>query len=169
MARLYRIRPVDKKSIYAIYDVYRLEPDGSVRGFVVRELYRWGQGFRDIENPVYETERTIWCDPNLGWGAELEDLIDIEFDFDQTFTEQEREEIENCWCNGDPTDDWGRSGVAWLYDVSDWQIEDDSIEIIGPVQVDLVDETEYNTIIQENVPLEKHVSKPANTAWPFEQ
>ena len=171
MAQLYRVRPLDKKSIYTIYDVYRLEPNGTTRGFVVRELYRWGQGFRDLDTPVYETEQAIWCDPNLGWGADLDDLISIDFDFDHTFTEEEKAEIESFWCDGDPADDWGRCGAAWLYDVSDWMVDDDSIEIIGPVQVDIVDAEEYNVVIQENVPLEKLSPKPANpnSAWPFEK
>jgi hypothetical protein len=29
---------------------------------------------------------------------------------------EEKEQIEQCWNDGDPNDEFDRSGVAWLYD-----------------------------------------------------
>ena len=52
MAILYRIKPADKKSVEAFYDVYKKMPDGTIRGWSVTELYRWGQGF--VEDGVLE-------------------------------------------------------------------------------------------------------------------
>ena len=166
MTKLYRITPVDKKSITAVYDVYKTDEEGNTRGFVVRELYRWGQGFRELDEPVYVEDKWIICNPNLGWGAELDDGISIDFEFDDTFTDEEKEAIENCWCNGDPDDPDMRMGAAWLYDYSEWKVEDDYIEIIGPFKVDIVDDNEYNSNIEENIKLE---SRPidTNSSWPF--
>lgn len=167
MKKLYRVRPVDKKSIYAVYDVYKELPDGMIRGFVVRELYRWGQGFRELDEPVYKEDSTIIIDPNLGWGCELDDGISIDFDFDDTFTEQEKEQIENLWCDGDPEDPDMRCGAAWLYDYSDWQVEDDYVEIIGPFTVDIIDEDDYNEVLEANIALESRPKLDPNNPWPF--
>ena len=164
---LYRIKPVDKKSIYAVYDVYKTDEDGNTRGFVVRELYRWGQGFREIDEPIYIEDKCIIVDPQLGWGCELDDGISIDFEFDNEFTDEEKEEIENFWCNGDPEDPNGRIGAAWLYDYSDWEVEDDYVEIYGPFQVDIIDENDYNIVIEENIELKPRPPIDKNSAWPF--
>ena len=34
---------------------------------------------------------------------------------------QGKAEIEELWANGDPNDEYERSGAAWLYDYSDWE------------------------------------------------
>ena len=119
MAKLFRITPVDKKSITLVYDVYKLDEEGNARGFVVRELYRWGQGFRELDEPVYAEDKWVICNTTLGWGCELDDGIATDFEFDDTFTDEEKEEIEEHWCNGDPNDPDGRVSGAWLYDWSD--------------------------------------------------
>ena len=165
MAKLYRIMPTDKKSIYAVYDVYKTDSEGNTRGFVVRELYRWGQGFRTFDEPVYLEDNWIICDPGIGWGSELDDLISL--DFDDDFTEEEKEEIGKLWCNGDPDDEFERSGAAWLYDFSDWVVEEDYIEIAGPFKVDIVDEDLYNEVIEEDIKLEPRPKLDPNSAWPF--
>lgn len=167
MTKLYRITPVDKKSITAVYDVYKIDENDNARGFVVRELYRWGQGFREIDEPVYKEDKWVICNPQLGWGAELDDGISIDFEFDDSFTDEEKEEIENCWCNGDPEDPDCRMGAAWLYDFSDWMIEDDYIEIIGPFKVDIIDDEQYNEVIEEDIELQPRPKIDSNSAWPF--
>lgn len=167
MAKLYRITPVDKKSIYAVYDVYKTDSEGNTRGFVVRELYRWGQGFRELDEPVYAEDKWLICNPTVGWGSELDDGISIDFEYDGEWTDEEKEELENLWCNGDPDDEFGRSNAAWLYDVSDWEVEEDYIEILGPFKVDIVDEDDYNNIIEENIELKSRPKIDPNSAWPF--
>lgn len=167
MAKLYRITPVDKKSITAVYDVYKVDERGDVRGFVVRELYRWGQGFREIDEPIHIEDKWVICNPNIGWGAELDDGISIDFEFDDTFTDEEKATIEEHWCNGDPKDPDMRCGAAWLYDFSDWLIEEDYIEILGPFKVDIIDEDQYNVVIEENIELQPRPKLDPNSAWPF--
>jgi|694.fasta_scaffold17850_1 hypothetical protein len=167
MAKLYRIKPVDKKSIYAVYDVYKTDEQGNTRGFVVRELYRWGQGFREFEEPVYAEDKWIICDPGIGWGCELDDQISLDFEFDDDFTEEERDNIAKLWCNGDPDDEFERSGAAWLYDFSDWVVEEDYVQIMGPFNVDIVDGDEYNVVIEENIKLENRPKLDPNASWPF--
>lgn len=167
MSQLYRITPIDKKSIYAVYDVYKINEQDEMKGFVVRELYRWGQGFREIDDPVYLEDKSIVCDPNLGYGAELDDCISIDFDYDGEWTDIEKEQLENCWCNGDPEDPDMRMGAAWLYDYSDWEVEEDFLEIIGPFKVDIIDDIDYNTVIEENIVLESRPKPDPNSPWPF--
>ena len=89
-----------------VYECYK-EIDGKVRWFNVRELYRWGQGFRELDEPVYAEDTTLYVRPELGWGCELDDGIAIDFEFDESFTDEEKEQIENLWCNGDPDDEMG--------------------------------------------------------------
>lgn len=167
MTKLYRITPVDKKSIYAVYDVYKTDEEGNTRGFVVRELYRWGQGFRELDEPIHAEDTCIICSTQIGWGAELDDTISIDFEFDDDFTDEEKEEIENLWFNGDPDDPDGRTNAAWLYDYSDWEVEDDYIEIFGPFKVDIIDEEDYNVIIEENIELQPRPKLDPNSSWPF--
>ena len=166
MTKLYRIKPVDKKSIYMVYECYK-EIDGKIRWFNVRELYRWGQGFRELDDPVYKEDTTLYIDPNIGWGCELDDGIATDFEFDDEFTDEEKENIENCWMNGDPEDEYGRVSGAWLYDYSDWQVEDDYVEILGPFTVDIIDEDQYNTVIEENIVLQPRPKLDPNAAWPW--
>lgn len=167
MTKLYRITPVDKKSITAVWECYKELPDGTVRWFNVRELYRWGQGFREMSDPVYAEEDSIYIDPTVGWGCDLDDNISIDFEFDDSFTDEEKQHIENCWMNGDPEDEDGRCSGAWLYDYSDWEVEDDYVEILGPFKVDIIDDSEYNKVIEENIKLENFPKPDPNGAWPF--
>jgi hypothetical protein len=106
MAILYRIKPADKKSVEAYYDVYSKDEQGNIRGWSVTELYRWGQGFvEDIDELPFSDDRYHSVDPTIGWGCELEDLCAVDFEFDDSFTEEEKEEIEQLWANGDPNDE----------------------------------------------------------------
>ena len=167
MGKLYRIKPVDKKSITAVYAAYKTDERGNARGFVVRELYRWGQGFREFDEPVYLEDKWVICDPGLGWGCELDDSISIDFEFDDELTDEEKADIEDKWYNGDPDDEFERVGAAWLYDFSDWMVEEDYVEIIGPVTVDIINGDEYNEVIEENIKLKSRPKLNPNSSWPF--
>ena len=167
MAILYRIKPVDKKSVEAFYDVYKQMPDGSIKGWNVTELYRWGQGFVEDESELPYSDDSYHCvDPTIGWGCELDDLCAVDFEFDKSFTEEEKAEIEQLWYEGDPNDEFGRSGAAWLYDYSDWEVEEDTITILGPFEVDKIDEDVYNESI-EVVELTPRKPFVGTSAWPF--
>ena len=157
---LYRIRPVDKKSIEAYYDVYKELPDGSTKGFSILELYRWGQGFVESEEELPNID-SKYCtvDPSLGDGCELDDLINVEFEFDDTFTDEEKQEIENAWYEG---------GLGWLVDGEhDWLIDYESITIYGPFEVDKITYSDYNIISEERIELKPRPPIDPNSAWPF--
>ena len=159
MAILYRIKPTDKKSIEAYYDVYSKDSEGNIRGWSVTELYRWGQGFVEDESELpFSDDRYHSVDPTIGWGCELEDLCAVDFEFDDSFTEEEKEEIEQLWADG---------GAGWLYDGDHiWEVEEDTITILGPFVVDKIDEDVYNVSI-ETVELKPRPPFVATTAWPF--
>ena len=165
---LYRIKPVDKKSIEIVYEAYKERPDGSIVGWSVKELYRWGQGFVESEDEVpYSDDSYIGIDPLIGDGCELDDNISIDFDYDDEITEEEREQIEQCWCDGDPEDEYGRCGAAWLYDMSDWQIENESVTIYGPFEVDKITYKDYNIVSEERIELQPRPPREKSDAWPF--
>ena len=159
MAILYRIKPADKKSVEAFYDVFSKDEQGNIRGWSVTELYRWGQGFvEDIDELPFSDDRYHCVDPTIGWGCELEDLCAVDFEFDDSFTDEEKEEIEELWADG---------GAGWLYDGEhDWEVEEDTITILGPFTVDKIDEDVYNESI-ETVELKQRPPFVATTAWPF--
>jgi hypothetical protein len=159
MAILYRIKPSDKKSVEAFYDVYSKDSEGNIRGWSVTELYRWGQGFVEDESELpFSDDRYHSVDPTIGWGCELEDLCAVDFEFDDSFTEEEKEEIEQLWADG---------GAGWLYDGDhNWEVEEDTITILGPFVVDKIDEDVYNESI-ETVELKPRPPFVATTAWPF--
>jgi hypothetical protein len=159
MAILYRIKPTDKKSIEAFYDVYSKDEQGNIRSWSVTELYRWGQGFVEDESELPFSDDKYHCvDPTIGWGCELDDLCAVDFEFDDSFTEEEKEEIEQLWEDG---------GAGWLYDGDhNWEVEEDTVTILGPFVVDKIDEDVYNETIEE-VELKPRPPFEATTAWPF--
>jgi hypothetical protein len=159
MAILYRIRPKDKKSVEAFYDVYSKDEQGNIRGWTVTETYRWGQGFVETEDELPYSDDQYHCvDPTIGWGCELDDLCGVWFEFDESFTDEEKEKIE---------DDWADGGPGWLYDGEhNWEVEEDTITILGPFVVDKIDEDVYNESI-ETVELKPRPPFVATTAWPF--
>ena len=159
MAILYRIKPSDKKSVEAYYDVFSKDEQGNIRSWSVTELYRWGQGFVEDESELpFSDDRYHSVDPTIGWGCELEDLCAVDFEFDDSFTEEEKEEIEQLWADG---------GAGWLYDGEhNWEVEEDTITILGPFVVDKIDEDVYNESI-ETVELKPRPPFVATTAWPF--
>ena len=159
MAILYRIKPQDKKSIEAYYDVYSKDEQGNIRSWSVTELYRWGQGFVETEDELpFSEDRYHSVDPTIGWGCELEDLCAVDFEFDDSFTEEEQAQIEQLWEDG---------GAGWLYDGEHkWEVEEDTITILGPFIVDKIDEDVYNETI-ETIELKPRPPFEATTAWPF--
>lgn len=156
MEKLYRITPLEKKSVEYFVDVYEKKEDGSIRGFSVTETWRWGQGFRELDNEVWKFEvegNGVSCDPQLGWGCELDDLISVYVEFDDSFSDEEKEQIESI-LRGESEDEEGRWGTAWIYDGDhSWQVDYDHVNIIGPVKIDLVDAEGYgdSAILEENI------------------
>ncbi len=154
MEKLYRITPLEKKSVEYFVDVFERMPNGTIRGFDVTEIWRWGQAFREEDEPVwkFETDR-VHCNPQVGWGCELDDLCGVYVNFSDGFTEEEKSEIEAI-LRGEKEDEDGRWGTAWIYDGDHkWEVEDDHVAILGPVKIDLVDAHGYGdtAILEENV------------------
>ena len=154
MEKLYRITPLEKKSVEYFVDVFERMSDGTIRGFDVTEVWRWGYGFREEDEPVwqFETDR-VHCNPQVGWGCELEDLISVYVNFSDGFTEEEKAEIEAI-LRYEKEDEDGRCGTGWIYDGDHkWEVEDDHVAILGPVKIDLVDANGYgdSAILEENV------------------
>ena len=165
MAQLYRITPLEKKSMEYFVDVFERMEDGSIRGFQVTETWRWGQAFRELDEPVYDTETDrVYCRPEIGWGCELDDLCAVWVEFDEDkFTEEEMDEIRSI-LNWESEDEDGRCGTAWLYDGDhNWEIEDDHVAVLGPVKIELVDEDVYG----EGVEVEPTKLETSGTDWPF--
>jgi len=165
MEKLYRITPLEKKSMEYFVDVFERLPDGRIRGFDVTEIWRWGYGFREEDEPVwrFEAEGRVNCRPEVGWGCELDDLIAVYMNFgcwdmdgnvyEDGFTDEEKAQIEAI-LRGEHHDDDGRWGTAWLYDGDhNWEIEDDHVCVLAPVKIDLVDADGYgdSAVLEENV------------------
>jgi hypothetical protein len=161
MTKLYRITPLEKKSVEYFVDVFERLDNGSVRGFQVTETWRWGQGFREEDEPVYDTETDrVYCQPGVGWGCELDDLCAVYVEFDENWTEEEKQYIESI-LRYESEDEDGRCGTGWLYDGDhNYEIEDDHVAILGPVKIELVDEASGQTQEVEPTPLNP-------TDWPF--
>jgi hypothetical protein len=171
MAKVYCIKPLEKKSISWRVEMYRENQDGSISWFNMEELYRWGQGFVEADmdsNLPYKDSQIAYCKTDSGWGSEFEDSISIDWEFSDDLSEEEQEKIKNCYYEGDPDDenvpDMG--GAAWLFDgTHDWQVEDDYVIVIGPFKVDLCEDD--GTIIEENIELKERPPIDPNAAWPF--
>ena len=168
MSRVYLIKPLEKKSVVYHVEMYRENEDGSISWFNLDETFRWGQGFieEDMDcNLPRDFDDVAYCDPNAGWGAELDDSISVDFEFSDDITEAEQESIREAYYEG---------GAGWLFDGDhNWQEEDSAIHVIAPFQVSLCEED--GTVIEENVKLrtreeieEAHKKWMAeNSSWPF--
>jgi hypothetical protein len=169
MTHFYRITPLEKKSIVNVIDMKQVLQDGSVRGFTVRELFRWGLGFRKMDDPItnWDIESgEIRFDPSLGWGSELDDLVSVSVEFDGEFTEQERQYITDL-VEYETEDAEGLQGTQWLFDGDhDWRADDDYVVIIGPVQIDIVDDAHYNEVLESGITPQVNDVATA-TDWPF--
>lgn len=151
MSHLYKILPLEKKSVVYTYIVTAESDNGDERRWVVTEYYNYGQAFRELDNPVtkfeYE-EGEVVCDSAVGWGNELDDLSDIMFQFDESFDDEEQEEIKRLWDEGDGDGQWGS---GWLFEGDhSWQLEDENVSILGPFKVDLVDE-DSEEVVEEDI------------------
>jgi len=162
---VYRIKPLEKKSVVYHVEMYRHNKDGSISWFNIDETYRWGQGFieHDMDcNLPYEDSDLAYCDPNAGWGAELDDSCACWFEYSDDIPEEEKEAIESAYHEG---------GAGWLFDGEhEWQEEDTAIHVLAPFEVSLCEEN--GTVIEENVTLEKRPTmaeiKASMPKWPFD-
>jgi hypothetical protein len=158
MSKVYRITPLEKKSIVYHVEMYRNNPDGSVGWFNIDETYRWGQGFieEDLDcNLPWQDDPVAYARVDAGWGCEFDDSINIEIEFSDDISEDEQEAIRQAYYEG---------GAAWLFDGEhEWQEEDTAVHIIAPYQIDLCNDD--GTVIEENIKLKPRPDP--NTSWPW--
>lgn len=158
MSRVYRITPLEKKSIVYHVEMFRENKDGSVSWFNIDETYRWGQGFieEDLEcNLPYKDSKIAYAKSDVGWGCEFDDSISCWFEFSDDLSEQEKEAIEQAYYDG---------GAAWLYDGEhEWQEEDCAVHVLAPFQVSLCESD--GTIVVPEVELKTRPEPSAS--WPF--
>jgi len=162
---VYRITPLEKKSIVWHVEMYRNNADGSISWFNLDETFRWGKGFieEDMDcNLPYEDSQVAYAKSEPGWGCEFDDSINIEIEYSDDITEEEQEAIREAYYEG---------GAGWLFDGEhDWQEEDTSVLVYAPFQVSLCEDD--GTVIEENVKLEKRPTmaeiKESMPKWPFD-
>jgi len=161
---VYLIKPLEKKSVVFHAEMYRKNEDGTISWFNIDETFRWGQGFieEDMDcNLPYDDDKIAYCDPNAGWGAELDDCCSCWFEYSDDIADEEKEAIESAY---------HENGVGWLYDGEhEWQEEDSAIHVIGPFTVSLCEDD--GTVIEENVKLRNREQIMAeykiSNKWPF--
>ncbi len=148
MTKLYKITPLEKNSAQHFIEVYRKNSKGLIKGWRVTETYRWGEGFREMDDPVTKSQAKskVICDPNIGAGADLRDGSTVDFEYDDSVSKKERVQIEKEWEEGDGE---GMSGSSYLLGTSEhgWEIEEESIIILGPVRIDIVEENDDGDVI----------------------
>ena len=158
MAKVYLIKPLEKKRIIYHVEMFRQNDDNTISWFTLDETYRWGQGFIEADmdcNLPYEGAAIAYARPDVGWGCEFDDSINIEIEFSDDISKEEQESIRKAYYEG---------GAGWLFDGDhNWQEEDTEVHIIAPYQIDLCDED--GTVIEENIKL-KPMPDP-KTSWPW--
>lgn len=170
MTKVYRIKPLHKKSICWHVEMYRENDNGTISWFNVDDHYRWGQGFieedMDCNLPLAD-DIQAHARTDSGWGSELDDQHACWFEYSDDIADDEKEAIESAYHEG---------GAGWLFDGEhEWQVEDDYLVIDAPFQVDLCDDD--GTVIEENIKLRtreeliksaEEWTKKNSNSWPFD-
>jgi hypothetical protein len=158
MNQLYRITPLEKKSIVYHVEMFRDNSDGTISWFNIDETYRWGQGFIEADmdcNLPWEGDTIAYTKPNIGWGCEFDDSVSIDWEFSDDISETEQQELKELYYEG---------GAGWLFDGEHaWQEEDSAVHVYAPYHVSLCQDD--GTVVVADVKL-KPKPKPSN-AWPF--
>lgn len=149
----YTITPLEKKSIYLVYEMYRENADGSISWFNVEDHYRWGRGFiaEDMDcNLNKDRTQPQYCKAEDGEyeGCDMDDQVACFFEFSDDIEEAEQEEIKRLYLEGNED---GVCGAGWLFDGEhDWQEEDSYVVVLGPYKVEFCEED--GTVINEVIP-----------------
>ena len=164
---IYRITPLEKKSIKNTLEVYRENEDESISWFTIDDHYRWGHGFIESKHFLPSTgEQDVYCESQVGWGAELEDQVAFFIEFSDDISEEEQKEIEKNYLESGAVwlyeeeqkeieKNYLESGAVWLYEEEhNWVVDHDMIIVSPPFQIDQVDPEEYGKVIKENVTIE---------------
>jgi hypothetical protein len=157
MTKLFRVTPLEKNSAQHFIDLYKKNAKGEIKGWSVTETYRWGVGFREIDDPVTEREarNKAICNSDVcssGGGSDLRDGSTVEFEYGDSISKKERSKIEKDWHEGNSD---GISGSSYILGTSEhgWEIEEESITILSPFRIDIVEADRYGdmTVLEENI------------------
>ena len=124
MSKVYRIKPLEKKSISITYEMFRENTDGSISWFNSEDNYRWGVGFlaEDMDCNLSGAESpTQYCKADEGEyeGCEFDDQVACWFEFSDDISEEEQEQIKKNYLEGNEE---GQMGAGWLFDGEhNWQ------------------------------------------------
>jgi hypothetical protein len=134
----YTITPLEKKSIYIVYEMYRENQDGSISWFNVEDHYRWGRGFIDEESEMNLSaggNQHLYCKPDQGEydGCEFEDQVACWFEFSDDISLEEQEAIKEAYND---------QGASWLYDdpTHAWLEEDCYVVVMPPYKIEFCNE-----------------------------
>ena len=143
MNKLFKITPLEEKGVEVFYSAYQELSDGTIRNWAVTETYLWGHGFRRWDDDVYDDETDcVRCDISIERDYNLTELCGVWFEFDSSFTEEEKTEIQNLYNKGDQN---GLAGSSWLFEGKhNWSVDDSCIYILGPVKIDVINANHSN-------------------------
>lgn len=138
----YTITPLEKKSAYAEYEMYRENPNGSISTLKVEECWRFGRGF--IEDDSYQnlrpSDQIQYChmdEAGENESCEFSDLILANFYFSDDVHQKDRDSFKSGYY--DESNEF--CGTRYIYEGDhEWQIEDKEVIICPPLKVELCDE-----------------------------
>lgn len=139
------VRPINENSIWQVFLVEETLDDGDTRSFMVRERYLTGHGYLSPDEalPVAaqnEVRCSISHDSDAGFEVSLRSGTGNEFDFDESFSEEERQLICTGW-NGENDEDCYSEGWVFEGDHSlNLDVTDAYIIVRRPFVVDRYDE-----------------------------
>jgi hypothetical protein len=121
----YRITPLLDNNIKYFAKICKI--DDPTSSWTVEEKWGTGQGFRLLDDYIDELEPTlVICNPNIGWGADLKNLVEVNFNFDNNLTISQQLELQQLWSNSQSS----------LTDCG-WRIDQKLIYITGPMKIEL--------------------------------
>ena len=123
----YKITPLLDNNIKYFAKICKIE-NPTTSCWTVAEKWGTGQGFRLLDDYIDELEPPlVICNPDIGWGADLKNLVEVNFNFNNNFTITQQQELQDLWHNS-------RSLLADC----GWRIDQQSIHITGPMNIQLV-------------------------------
>lgn len=129
----YELFSANNNPVSITRDFYQKDKNGNIKSWTATEHYRSGKVVFESEAELpYSDDAEVIVDLISCVDFHFNDLFRTTYEFDNTFSDRETEEIERTW---------NKYGSAWL-DSSYWQVDYESIVITGPYQVDLVIDTE---------------------------
>lgn len=130
----YQLSSLSTKPIRITRDIYQKDKNGNIKSCTVTEVYRSGTVTVDsLQELPYSNDAEFVTDPELCSSITLIERIGLSYEFDKTFSDRETEDVEN---------NWNKFGTEWINsDKNNWQVDYESIVLVGPFQVEQVTNT----------------------------